>query len=52
MNIQDVIEKIEAHSREIEKLENERVELDRADLPRDAHNRNLEQIVSYLRRNC
>ena len=48
MNIQDVIEKIEAHSREIEKLENERVELDRADLPRDAHNRNLEQIVSYL----
>lgn len=48
MNIQDVIEKIEAHSREIEKLENERVELDRADLPRDAHNRELNQIVSYL----
>ena len=48
MNIQDVIEKIDAHSREIEKLNNERRELDRADLPRDAHNRELNQIVSFL----
>lgn len=50
MTIEDYIERIDKHTKEIEKLNNERKELERADLPRDAHNRELQQIVDFLDR--